>query len=447
MAKSLAWASCGEEERACVGWIERYFNDCVCSVRGELSFGLGMISLFCWGIAEVPQIITNFHNKSGHGVSLAFLLTWVVGDIFNLVGCLLEPVTLPTQFYTALLYAAVTVVLVLQILYYDYWLRCCKSIGFAAQLEVEEDSCKHLNPNSEDHSHPVPALTASRTASPRADVCYTSARSLASSATPPYISSYLGPARSGPSASGYMESSGSDDERSPRHRSWRSGMSNPSRILCRSVGYGTFAAASVTLPFQTKASMEVNNIGLTVGRIMECRFPRSIKLMLLLSVALQEGGIKSLEENPYGLLLGWVMAAIYMGGRLPQIYMNIKRIKSSYVHVCTHCQCNLCWKVSLSLSLFLSSSASPRQPLKEVFLLTIVFGCSILVRSIEWERIKANSPWLLDAIVCVLLDLFFLDHIFYQIIIQFVYYKFMHRRMTSNEDEHEDFMEVKETVL
>ncbi|RWW11053.1 hypothetical protein GW17_00025361 [Ensete ventricosum] len=197
-------------------WIERYFNDCVCSVRGELSFGLGMISFFCWGIAEVPQIITNFHNKSGHGVSLTFLLTWVVGKPHR--GC-----------------------------------------------QVEEDSCKALNPNSEDHGHPVPTLTASRRASPRTDVCYTyvrllgfhclpdepkqvlvlstcrfarvcrSARSLASSGTPPCRSSYLGPARSGPSASGYMESSGSDDERSPRHRTWRSGMSKPSRILSRSV--------------------------------------------------------------------------------------------------------------------------------------------------------------------------------------------------------------------
>ncbi|CAL9050362.1 unnamed protein product [Musa banksii] len=381
MAKSLAWATCGEEERACVGWIERYFNDCVCSVRGELSFGLGMISLFCWGIAEVPQIITNFHNKSGHGISLAFLLTWVVGDIFNLVGCLLEPVTLPTQFYTALLYTAVTVVLVLQILYYDCWLRCCESRGFAAQLEVEEDSCKPLNPNSEGHSHPLPTLTAPPAASPRADVCYTSARSLASSGTPPYRSSYLGPARSGPSASGYLESSGSDDERSARHRSWRSGMSKPIRILSRSVGYGTFAAASVILPFQTKASME-------------------------------EGGIKSLEENPYGLLLGWVMAAIYMGGRLPQIYMNIKR-----------------------------GSVEGLNPLMFMFALAAnaTYVGSILVRSIEWERIKANSPWLLDAIVCVLLDLF--------IILQFAYYKFMHKRMTSNEDEHEDFMEAKETLV
>lgn len=38
---------------------------------------------------------------------------------------------------------------------------------------------------------------------------------------------------------------------------------------------------------------------------------------------LQEGGIRSLEGNTYGLLLGWIMAAIYMGGRLPQIYLNV----------------------------------------------------------------------------------------------------------------------------
>lgn len=36
------------------------------------------------------------------------------------------------------------------------------------------------------------------------------------------------------------------------------------------------------------------------------------------------------------------------------------------------------------------------------------FEClhSILVRNTEWENIKANLPWLLDAAVCVALDLF-----------------------------------------
>lgn len=78
-AKYLAMASCYEKQKACVGWINKYFDDCVCNLSGEISFGLGMISLFCWGMAEIPQLITNFQTKSGHGVSLALLLTWVIG--------------------------------------------------------------------------------------------------------------------------------------------------------------------------------------------------------------------------------------------------------------------------------------------------------------------------------------------------------------------------------
>ncbi|XP_065001217.1 probable vacuolar amino acid transporter YPQ1 isoform X3 [Musa acuminata AAA Group] len=391
MEKSLAWASCGEEEKACVGWIKRYFNDCVWSPSGELSFGLGMISLLCWGIAEIPQIITNFHSKSGHGVSFAFLLTWVIGDIFNLVGCLLEPVTLPTQLYTALLYTATTVVLVLQTLYYDYWVRWWKKRGLQAPLEVEEGSCKRLNPKNEDLSRPLPTLTASRRTSSRVDVYYTSARSLASSGTPPCRSSYLGigPARSGPSASGYMESSGSDEEGSPRHQSRSSGVSNPKKVVARSVSYGTFAAGAASLPFQTKALMEVQT-GLAVGRTVQ---------------VYGEGGIRSLEGNTYGLLLGWIMAAIYTGGRLPQIYLN-----------------------GLNPLMFLFA-----------LIANATYVGSILSRSVEWERIKANAPWLLDAIVCVLLDLF--------IIIQFVYYKLVHKRMANNEDDYQGFTETKKNLF
>lgn len=54
--------------------------------------------------------------------------------------------------------------------------------------------------------------------------------------------------------------------------------------------------------------------------------------------------------------------------------------------------------LSLSLSLL-------RLPLK--FTNVVIFlGCSILVRSTEWSKIKANMPWLLDAAACVALDSF-----------------------------------------
>ena len=79
MAMSLAY--CVKEQKPCVRWVEKYFKDCLCSLKDEFSFTFGLISLVCWGVAEIPQIITNFRTKSSHGVSLAFLLTWVAGSV------------------------------------------------------------------------------------------------------------------------------------------------------------------------------------------------------------------------------------------------------------------------------------------------------------------------------------------------------------------------------
>ena len=55
--------------QSCLEWARRYLNACVCSRRQEASFALGLMSVFCWGVAEVPQIITNFREGSTEGVS------------------------------------------------------------------------------------------------------------------------------------------------------------------------------------------------------------------------------------------------------------------------------------------------------------------------------------------------------------------------------------------
>ena len=95
-------------------------------------------------------------------------------------------------------------------------------------------------------------------------------------------------------------------------------------------------------------------------------------------------------HSGFGQFLGWLMAAIYMGGRLPQIWLNVgikfwiflfflifiiilkfiyfiflpdqKRkcggAESPHVRVCVGCQCHLCSKVRFVFSILTSISIS-----------------------------------------------------------------------------------------
>ncbi|CAI9110019.1 OLC1v1009978C1 [Oldenlandia corymbosa var. corymbosa] len=353
---------CVKEKKPCIGWVNIYFKDCLCNSRDELSFALGLISLLFWGVAEIPQIVTNFRTKSSHGISLLFLLTWVAGDAFNLVGCLLEPATLPTQFYTALLYTTTTLLLVLQSLYYDHFCRWWKSRKHDSIQEQDEDVKKPLRPHkhrsSNDTGIPIPNGTSKP--SPRRDsrdYYYTSARSLAGSATPP-IRSSAWPVRSGPSAIGIPDGCSSDDETFSTAPPTSSSLPKP---VPRSVGYGALFTTTMSMPHQSNAMMQ-GYIGFS-GRKL-----------------LQEHGA---GNTVLGQSLGWMMAAIYMGGRIPQIWLNIKR-----------------------------GSVEGLNPLMFIFAVTanITYVGSILVRDTEWKKVQANLPWLLDAGACVLLDLFVSFH-------------------------------------
>ncbi|KAK2994804.1 hypothetical protein RJ640_021036 [Escallonia rubra] len=317
--KSLKLSYCEKEKKPCVRWVEKYLKDCLCNLDDEISFAFGITGLICWGVAEIPQIITNFKNKSGHGVSLAFISIWILGDIFNLVGCILEPAT---------------------------------SIDECEVGDEKQPLNPKLNPNA-----PVEVPAG------RKDFYYMSARSLAGSETPPFLSANK--ARSGPSALEHATETSSEDEAIPVYS--RKSLTPPWNIP-RSVGYGTFLATSFHLPHPTKALIEAY-----IGRRI-----------------LQENVF---HHSAYGQWLGWLMAAIYMGGRLPQIWLNIKR-----------------------------GSVEGLNPLMFIFALiaNATYVGSILMRSTEWEKISANMAWLLDAIVCVALDLF--------IILQYIYYRDITRK-------------------
>jgi uncharacterized protein with PQ loop repeat len=60
----------------------------------------GSISIVCWLVVFSPQIIENFRRRSGEGLSLSFLVIWLAGDVFNVLGAILQHV-LPTMIILA----------------------------------------------------------------------------------------------------------------------------------------------------------------------------------------------------------------------------------------------------------------------------------------------------------------------------------------------------------
>ncbi|GEQ69791.1 hypothetical protein JCM33374_g3465 [Metschnikowia sp. JCM 33374] len=77
----------------------------------------GSISLACWIIVFAPQIYENFRRKSSDGLSLMFIVLWLAGDVFNVLGAVLQGV-LPTMIILAVYYTLADIVLLIQCLMY-----------------------------------------------------------------------------------------------------------------------------------------------------------------------------------------------------------------------------------------------------------------------------------------------------------------------------------------
>ncbi|EGE04598.1 seven transmembrane protein 1 [Trichophyton equinum CBS 127.97] len=77
----------------------------------------GSISIACWVVVFSPQIIENFRRSSADGLSLEFLIVWLAGDVFNIIGAVMQGV-LPTMIILAVYYTIADIVLLGQCFYY-----------------------------------------------------------------------------------------------------------------------------------------------------------------------------------------------------------------------------------------------------------------------------------------------------------------------------------------
>ncbi|KAH9050680.1 PQ loop repeat-domain-containing protein [Lactarius hengduanensis] len=77
----------------------------------------GLLSMFFWLGAQFPQLLENFRRQSVEGLALPFLANWLLGDLTNLIGCILTH-QLPFQTWLATYFCSIDIVLLSQYFYY-----------------------------------------------------------------------------------------------------------------------------------------------------------------------------------------------------------------------------------------------------------------------------------------------------------------------------------------
>lgn len=83
----------------------------------KLTLICSSISIACWIVVFTPQILENFRRKSADGLSLIFVVVWLSGDIFNVIGGILQHVQ-PTMIILAAYYVIADTILLAQCLHY-----------------------------------------------------------------------------------------------------------------------------------------------------------------------------------------------------------------------------------------------------------------------------------------------------------------------------------------
>lgn len=82
----------------------------------------GTVSITCWVVVFIPQIYKIFKEKSARGLSLQFIVIWLAGDIFNVVGAIKQHL-LCTVILLAIYYTLADIVLFLQWIWYTKYYK------------------------------------------------------------------------------------------------------------------------------------------------------------------------------------------------------------------------------------------------------------------------------------------------------------------------------------
>jgi uncharacterized protein with PQ loop repeat len=303
-----------------------------------------------------PQIIENFRRSSAEGLSIQFIVVWLLGDVFNILGAVLQGV-LPTMIILAIYYTIADIVLLAQCFYYR---------GFTLRDDVTQPPPKSPKRNGNGSGAGNLGQPNERTGLLAAD------NAAATAAAHP--------------------------DRSPYHHS----IQDHERR-------GSWTHLSPAVPLISEEPVAATVPLRPTTRLQACAFNTLAILMVCAagvagwSLSRTDGQHPSkgddgrgdpLEFNVLGQVFGWLCAALYLGSRVPQLLLNWRRKSTEGVSVLFFlfaCLGNLTYVLSI---LAFDPKCDGDQ------------GCEPGERAqIFWQYILVNLSWLAGSAGTLLLDL------------------------------------------
>ncbi|ORX97173.1 PQ loop repeat protein [Clohesyomyces aquaticus] len=264
----------------------------------------GSVSIACWIVVFSPQIIENWRRGSADGLSVVFIVVWLLGDFFNILGAVLQGV-LPTMTILAVYYTFADIVLLGQFFWYE---------GFTLKDKIkrhgEEESPESGAPNTER----TRLISDSRPTIANGNGSYTNGNSNGYH-TPPRI--------------------GDIDRRHSTH----SQSSFRERLF--SIDGSHLSPVTPLIPDATRVEHEARSPQLAPTSTLQTVLFNLGAIVLVCASGIfgwwlsarnaapspppDEQGSGSLHFNVWGQVFGYICAALYLGSRVPQLLLNYRR--------------------------------------------------------------------------------------------------------------------------
>jgi solute carrier family 66 (lysosomal lysine-arginine transporter), member 1 len=262
--------------------LSSYFHSCIPTPLAAISTLLGTLSIVSWLFAQLPQIYKNYQIKSTAGLSVFFLVEWLLGDATNLLGALFTGQA-TWQVIIASYYVFVDVCLVVQYFWYSWLTR--KFYGESLHSSASSDS-------GDDCSDMINSLSPINTSFRDDDA--PSLKDDEQPELPPPSQLMTTPQFQ---TVNYEKSSNMDESTSVTEKYGSSWLTSPSpRTLMLAMTLSGLARPAVSAPIPSNSD------------------PHGIHLFT--------------AETPLevaGMILSWSSTLLYLGSRLPQLYKNWTR--------------------------------------------------------------------------------------------------------------------------